>query len=430
VVSETTVPELGLTQWRLSNGITVVLKPTDFKDDEILVQGISPGGASLVPDSAYLSASWASTVVTASGVGGFSAVDLQKVLAGKAVSLRPSISDTEEALYGSGSPKDLETLFQLVHLYATAPRLDSAAFSAMRSRLMTFTENRGRNPEQVFYDTLQVTLTQGHFRERPLTPAQIAAIDPARALAIYRERFADLGDFTFFFVGNLDPAAMRPLVETWLGGLPAAGRRETWRDHGVHPPKGVVKRVVHKGVEPKGRVQLVFTGAPYQDSHENRYVLQSLAEALRIRLREVLREDLGGVYGVAVGAAGQVIPDTSYQVTIGFGADPARLDELVDSTVATIRSFQEAGPADSVVQKVQEAQRRTRETNLRRNAYWLGQLTAYHRVGLDPRALLGYEERVAGLTAEKLRAAARHYIRFDNYVQVTLLPEAPAGGTP
>jgi zinc protease len=423
VARERTIPELGVTEWQLANGITVVLKATDFKDDEILMQATSPGGTSLAPDERYLSASMASTVVNASGAGGFSVVDLQKLLAGKAVSVRPYVSAHEEGLSGSGSPKDLETLFQLAYLYVTAPRLDSAAFSAMRARMLTFTENRGRNPEQVFFDTVQATVSQGHLRQQPLTTERVGAIDPADALAFYRTRFADAGDFTFFFVGNIDLVQMRSLVETWLGGLPTAGRRESWRDHQVRPPAGVVKKVVHKGLEPKARVSLLFTGARYEDSHENRYVLSSLGEALRIRLREVLREDLGGVYGVGVGASSRTIPDTAYQVSIGFGADPARLDELIDSAFATIRGFQESGPADSIVQKVQETQRRGRETNLRRNAFWLGQLAAYRRGGQDPRALLEFDARVASLTAAKIRDAARHYIRFDNYVQVSLLPE-------
>jgi zinc protease len=429
VTAERTIPELGLTEWKLANGITVVLKPTDFKDDEVLVQGISPGGSSLADDDRYLSASMATSVINASGVGAFSAVDLQKMLAGKAVNLSPSVGGTEKVLYGTGSPKDLETLLQLAHLYVTAPRLDTAAFAAFRTRMIAFVENRGRGPETVFSDTLQVTLAQGHPRAAPLSPERIRQVDPADALAFYRERFADAGDFTFFMVGTLDLAAVRPLVETWLGSLPAAGRRETWRDVGIRPPTGVVKKVVRKGIEPKARIQLVFTG-PFDTDAENRYVLQSLGDALRIRLREVLREDLGGVYGVSVGASSSIIPDTSYQVSVGFGADPARLDELLDSTLATIRAFQEGGPADSIVLKVQETQRRNRETSLRLNSYWLGQLLFAHRYGLDPKTILEYEARVAGLTGARIRDAARRYIRFDNYVQVTLLPETPSGGTP
>jgi zinc protease len=429
VVSEQTVPELGLTEWRLANGVTVVLKPTDFKDDEIMVQAISPGGTSLAPDDRYISASMASGVVSASGVGQFRAVDLQKVLAGKAVNLGPIVGGTEEGLFGSGSPRDIETLLQLAWLYATAPRLDSAAFSALRSRLLTFAENRGASPEVVFGDTVQVTMAQGHVRAAPVTAERIRQIDPAQALAFYRDRFADAGDFTFFFVGNIDLAGIRPLIETWLGSLPSAGRQERWRDVGIRPPRGIVKKVVRKGLEPKARTQLLFTG-PFEDGLDQRYALQSLGEALQIRLREVLREDLGGVYGVGVSAFPRVIPDTGYQVSIGFGADPDRLDELVDSTFAVIRSFQQSGPADSIIRKVQEAQRRDRETRVRQNSWWLGQLVAYRRSGLDPRSLLDYERRVASLSPEVVRDAARRYIRLDNYVQVSLMPETPAGGTP
>jgi zinc protease len=428
VSAERAIPELGLTEWRLANGITVVLKPTDYKDDEVVMQAISPGGSSLAPDDRFVSASMASTVINASGVGAFSAVDLNKVLAGKAVRLGPTVGTTDEGFFGTGSPRDIETLLQLAYLYVTEPRLDTAAFAALRGRLETFADNRGRSPEATFSDTLQVTMARGHARAAPLTGETIRRIDPVQAFSFYRDRFADVSDFTFFFVGTIDLAAMRPLIETWLGSLPGAGRQERWRDLGIRPPTGVIKKVVHKGLEPKARVQLVFS-SPFEESFENRYMLESLGEALRIRLREVLREDMGGVYGVSVGASPRVIPDTGASVTVGFGADPARLNELVDSALAVIRVFQSSGPADSIVQKVQETQRRERETNSRRNAWWLGQLVTYHRNALDLRNLLERDRRVASLTAEAIRDAARRYIRFDNYVQVSLFPESgPAGG--
>jgi zinc protease len=425
IVAEETDPQLGLTKWTLANGVHVVLKPTDFKDDEVLMQAVSPGGTSLAPDDRYVSASLASVIVNASGVGAFSAVDLQKVLAGKAVRVNPTIGDTDEGLRGSASPKDLETLFQLAYLYVTAPRLDSAAYASLRQRLLAIVANRGASPEANFQDTLQVTLGQGNPRERPLTPTVVQEADLGQALAFYRDRFADASDFTFYFVGNIDLTAARPLVERYLGGLPSLKRHETWRDLNLPPPTGVVRKTVHKGMEPKGRTQLVFTG-PFRDSRPERYALRALGDALEIRLREVLREDLGGVYGVGVGASSSIAPDTTYSVSIGFGADPARLDELVDSTFTVLRAFQRAGPSDSIVHKVKEAQLRERETSLKQNAYWLSQLVAAQRWGADPHNILTYEQLINGLTAAKIRDAARRYLRLDNYVQVTLVPEAPA----
>jgi len=293
------------------------------------------------------------------------------------------------------------------------------------TRLTAFVENRSQSPEAAFGDTLLVTLAQGHPRGRPMTPQLVAEADLDVALAFYRDRFADLGDFTFFFVGNVDPAVLRPLVETWLGGLPSAGRKETWRDIGMRPPTGIVRKVVRRGLEPKARTQFVFTG-PFTDSREHRHAMRSMRDALQIRLREVLREDMGGVYGVGVGASSSIIPDTTFQVTIGFGADPARLDELVEAVVAEIRALQTAGPSDSVLQKVKESQRRSLETSMRENRYWLGQLVAAQRYGTDPRNLLSYEELISALSADDIRRAAQLYIRLDNYVQVTLMPEAPS----
>ena len=425
VVSERRIEEIGVTEWTLGNGVRVVLKPTDFKADEIVMRAVSPGGTSLATDEDAVSADRATMIVSVSGAGAFSDVELGKVLAGKVARATPFIGDEEEGFSGNASPRDLETMLQLVYLYATAARRDSAAFASLNARLTAFVENRSQSPEAAFGDTLLVTLAQGHPRGRPMTPQLVAEADLDVALAFYRDRFADLGDFTFFFVGNVDPAVLRPLVETWLGGLPSAGRKETWRDIGMRPPTGIVRKVVRRGLEPKARTQFVFTG-PFTDSREHRHAMRSMRDALQIRLREVLREDMGGVYGVGVGASSSIIPDTTFQVTIGFGADPARLDELVEAVVAEIRALQTAGPSDSVLQKVKESQRRSLETSMRENRYWLGQLVAAQRYGTDPRNLLSYEELISALSADDIRRAAQLYIRLDNYVQVTLMPEAPS----
>jgi len=334
VVSREEIPELGVEIWSLSNGARLILKPTDFKDDEVLFNGRSPGGTSLAPDEDYESASWAATLVSIGGAGEFSAVDLQKKLAGKAVSVGPSISELSEGISGAASPKDLETMFQLVYLYFTAPRRDETAVAAFRSRMFTVLANRGANPDAVYGDTVGAVMAQYHPRYLPPTAEMLDAIDLDVALEFYRERFADAGDFTFSLVGAFDPDELLPLVERYLASLPSSGRQETWRDVGVEPPTGVVRRTVHKGLEPKARETLIFTG-DFEFDRENRYTLQSMTEVLRNMLREILREDMGGTYGVGAFGSGSKEPRERYSIRIAFGADPERLDELTSATFRT-----------------------------------------------------------------------------------------------
>ena len=229
---------VGVTEWTLGNGARVLVKPTDFKADEILFTAYANGGTSVAADADFMSASLASQIVALSGVGTLSRVDLGKRLAGKAVRVVPSISETTHGLVGNASPKDLETLVQLAHLYVTAPRLDSAAMQAFRNQVAPFLANRGADPSSVFIDTVRVTMTQHSFRARPLTAATFAEVDPARALAFYRDRYADAANFTFVFVGNVDTTALKPLVERYLASLPATGRREGWRNVSGAPPTG------------------------------------------------------------------------------------------------------------------------------------------------------------------------------------------------
>ncbi|UCC82100.1 MAG: insulinase family protein [Gemmatimonadota bacterium] len=414
--------EIGVQRWTLANGVRVLLKPTDFKDDEILFSSWSPGGTSLASDQDYVAAITASTVVTLAGVGDFSFVDLQKKLAGKAVRVSPSIGSLAEAVGGSASPSDVETMFQLIYLYFTAPRRDSAAFQSLKSRMQAFLANRDADPGSAFSDTLNVTLTQHHVRSRPPTLELYDEMNLDASYEFYRDRFADAGDFFFVFVGNFDPDSLKPLIQTYIGGLPSAGREETWRDVGMRYPTGVIQKTVYKGIEPKSQTRIVFTG-PFEWTRENRYAMRALSNTLRIRLREVLREDMGGTYGVSASGSGTRDPVADYRFSIGFGTAPERLEEMVDAVFLQIDSLQTVGPSQEDIDKVKEMQRRARETDLRENSYWLGQLIAAERYAVDPRNILNYEEMIDGLTAEMVRQAALRYLRTDNYVQVTLYPE-------
>ncbi len=422
IVAEATAAEVGATIWELSNGVRVILKPTDFQDDQILLEGASPGGTSLASDADFVAAATAATVVGAGGVGAFSLVELQRVLAGKAVSVQPYVSELYEGVRAQASPKDVETMFQLVHLFLTAPRRDSAAYLAFRARVEGVLQNRSASPEAAFQDTIQVTLTQHHHRTRPPTVALYREMDLERSMAFYRDRFADASDFTFVVVGSFDPEAVRPLVLTYVGGLPAIDRQETWRDVGIDPPRGVVEREVRRGVEPKSLTEIHFTGL-FEDGRTARYLVRSLAEVLQIRLRERLREELGGTYSVGVSGTSSRYPDAEYAVQISFGSDPDRVEELVGVVFEEITTLTREGPTATDVEKVQEIQRRRRETDRRENRYWLDQLLLYDRYGFPFADLETSGELIDGLTPEAVRGAAARYLTLSNVVRVSLYPE-------
>lgn len=426
VVSERVLAEIGTREWTLANGARVILKPTDFQNDEVLLAARSPGGTSLVSDRDFVAAMTATAAVQAGGVGEWSTTELGKRLAGTVASVGAEIGDLHEGISGVASPRDLQTLFQLVHLRFTAPRLDSVAFEAYRERGRAALRNRGASPEAAWSDTLQRVLAQGHPRARPPSPALFDSLDLRRSLEIYRDRFADAGDFTFFLVGSFDPDSVRPLVERYLGSLPSTGRREQGRDVGIDPPRGIVRRTVRRGREPKARTQIVFSG-PVEWGRENLYALNSLAEVLQLRLRESLREDRGGTYGVGVRASAARDPDAEYRVGIGFGSAPERLDELTEEVWAQVDSLQRFGPTPQEISKVREMQLRERETQMRENGFWIGQLMAYDRYGWDPRDILHFEQRSRSLDAAMIRDAARRFLDAENYVQVSLVPEQARG---
>ena len=417
-----TAPEIGVTTWTLSNGVRVMFKPTDFKADQILVHAYSPGGTSLLPDRDFSAARAASLIVTQGGVGRFNRIDLQKALTGKAVGVSPSIGELSEELNAQASPKDVETMFQLIHLYFTAPRADSAAVLAFKQRQKAAIQNRGASPEAAFSDTLQVILTQHHPRTRPISAAIIDSLDLNRSLAFYKDRFSEAGDFTFVIVGTFSIDSLKPLVLTYLASLPTKGRVEKWRDVGVTPPRGVVKHEVKRGTEPKSLTQLIFSG-PFEWSRANRYVLSSLAEVLRLRLRDVLREDLGGTYGVDIGSEGARDPHPQFQVAIGFGSDPARAEQLTQAVFAQIDSLKRTGPTPAELEKVREIQRREYETGLRENSYWISALSFADQYGEDAKQIPARARLFETLTVDLVRTAARTYLDTGNYVQVRLVPE-------
>ena len=260
VVKENHIKDLDLTEWTLSNGVKVVLKPTDFKNDEIVMSSYSPGGASQAATEDLTAAQMAANIAAQSGFGPFDQMQLQKQLAGKVVRVNMGIGELTEAFYGSTTPQDLETMLQLLYLEFTAPREDSTAYNALMGQMSAFLQNKGASPESIYQDSVLVTFSGHHPRYKPFTMETLKEMDLQKSIAFYKDRFADAGDFTFFFAGNFDLKTIRPLIETYLGGLPSSGRKETWKDVTFDYPANKVENVFHKGIEPKSQNTIIFSG--------------------------------------------------------------------------------------------------------------------------------------------------------------------------
>jgi zinc protease len=422
VAQERLLPEIGVHVWTLSNGARVVLKPTDFKADEILFAAYAPGGTSLAPDSLFIPALTASGVAQMGGLGDLTLTELVKRLSGKVAGAGAFIDEVSQGLSGAASPADLETLFQVVHLRFTAPRVDSTAFLAYQSRAMAELRHRGASPEAVLQDTLQLLLAQGHPRARPPSSEMFEAMDLHRSIEFYRARFADASGFTFFFVGNFHTDSIRPLVERYLASLPGDGGAAGWRDVGIRPPRGVVQRTVRRGSEPKAQTRIVFTG-DFAFERANLYAMNTLAEVLQLRLREVLREELGGTYGAQVGASATRDPYAGYRLSIAFGSAPERVEELTAAVFAQIESLKRVGPTPQEIEKVREMQLRAREVRLRENSFWIGQLLTHHRFGWDLGQIPTTAERARSLGVDVVQRTAQQLLDTRNYVRVSLVPE-------
>ncbi len=422
VLSERRNSRLGTVEWKLSNGATVILKPTDFRDGEIRFSAFSPGGNSLVPDRNAVAAATAAAIVEESGAGAFSKAQLAERLAGTGASVTASIGLLTEGLSGASSSGHAVTLFQLIRLAFTDPRRDEAAFASVKERLRSLLDSRALVPETAFEDTLQVLLAGRHPRAMPWTPVTLERMSLDSSLAVYRDRFSDAGDFTFIFTGDLQPDSLRPLAETWLAGLPSAGRPETWRDPGMRPPRGTVESIVRKGNEQKGRVAIVYTG-PWEPGALNEYRFETMAGFLRIRLREVLAGKLRGAYGVSVAASTVRFPDPAYTLNITFGCPAGRTEELSRIVFREIDDLRKKGPDPDLTARVRELQRRELETDLRRNAYWVERLSACAFQGEDPESIPRRAEWISGLTPGDVRETANRACDDRNRIRVVLLPE-------
>ena len=412
-----------ITELDLDNGVKVFLKPTEFKNDQIVMTSYSPGGHSLASDESFHSASNAASIIGLSGLGDYSNIELQKMMAGKSVSVNPFIRELSEGLQGSSTPEDMETMFQMAHMYFVAPRLDMEAFQSFIARNKGFLKNIRSNPQFYFSDQVQKILSQNHPRGGGFpTEEELDNIDAEEAYRFYQERFADASDFTFWFVGNFDVEGIKPYLTQYLGSLPNLDRNENWKDVGVRPPSGMVKETVYKGTDPKSTVIMSFSDTLDRD-FENNFHFDALAELLNIRLIENLREEQSGVYGVGANANTTSMPYEHFSLQIQFPCSPDNVETLSQEALSIVQEVQTEGLSEENLLKIKEQQRRAFEVNREENNYWASQLRSYFINGWDFNKIPDTPERIANLKAEDIQHIAKTYLDTNNYIQIVLKPE-------
>ncbi len=422
IIAEQKLADLGVTELTFSNGVKAILKPTDFKNDEINFSAYSPGGTSLYADADFQSASNAANIVRSSGLGDFDAITLPKMLNGKKVSVGPYIAERSEGISGFTSPKDLETALQLNYLYFTKPRKDAEIFKGLITQQKGGLSNRENDPNSVYSDTVNAVLGNYNVRRTGPSLQKVEQINLDRAFEIYKERFADASDFTFVFVGSFDVEKMKPLLAQYLGGLPSSNRKEEAKDLGIKIPTGKIAKTVFKGTEQKSTVRLVISGDFIYNS-ENVNKLEALSEILQIKLTERLREDEGGVYSPGAFVSYGKYPTARYSFTITFGCGPENVEKLIAASLDEIAKLRKNGPQAVDLEKFLAEERRSTEVQLKENGFWLGYLVNQYQNQEDPKMLLTYLESLKKLNTENLKQAANQYLIDSNFIRLVLEPE-------
>jgi len=413
---------LGITTLTLSNGLKVVLKPTDFKNDEILFSAFAPGGTSLYSDEDFQSAANAGGIIAAGGAGNYTPDQLDKYLEGKQLSVTPYINERFQGISGGSAGKDLETALQMIYTYFTEPRKDTAIFKGIINRSKASLLNRGDDPKSVFSDTVSAVL--GNYNSRRTGPslAKLDQVSLDKAYTIYKERFADAANFTFTFAGSIDTTTIKPLLEKYLGSLPATHLQEQAKDLDIHTPAGRIEKTFYNGTEPKATVILDFSGA-FDFSPENKVKLDALKEVLEIRLLQRLREDESGVYSPGVFANTAKLPQQRYSFVIQFGCAPQNVDKLIASTLDEISKLKTGGPPQENVDKWRAEEKTSFAPQLKTNDFWLGYINGQLQNNEDPDEVNHYNALLDKVTTAGLKEMAAKYLSGDNYIRLVLKPE-------
>ncbi|MGH1385483.1 M16 family metallopeptidase [Kordia sp.] len=410
VINKSTNAAIGVTTMTLSNGAKVIFKKTDFKNDEILFSAYSLGGTSLYSDADFKAIGFANGGLGEAGVNGFSKVDLRKMMSGKIARVRPYIGSYREGFNGSTTPKDLETLFQMTHLYFTKLNKDEKAYNSYLTKQKGFLTNIMKSPQFYFQFEMGKFMNEKNPRYQGFpTPEAMDASDYDLAFEKYQERFADAGDFNFYFVGNVDEQKLQEYVEKYLASLPGKNSNEKPNFSTFRPLAGKHTKIIEKGKDPKSSVQIIFNGKAEYNSKEAR-AMQFLGDILSIKLIEKLREQEGGVYGASASGSIRSFPYGWFNMRISFPCGPENVDKLKDAALAELQEIIDNGPTDKDVSKVKEAALLDNKEQVKKNRFWLRYLSNTDYMKRNPNRTLKFETSVNEVTAKDIQNVGQKYL--------------------
>lgn len=426
VVKEAALKNVDATEWTLSNGAKVVIKKTDFKENEIRLQAFSNGGTSLYKVDDLASAEMLSGFVSSFGLGKFDQMSLQKLLTGKEVKLSPYLSNLREGFTGNSSVKDFETMLQMVYMYFEQPRFDEEAFNALKGRYMAFVANMDADINKAFRDSVSMTSTNHNPRTILFNTNMINDLDFEKMKKVYEDRFVDASDFTFVFVGNIDPEKAKPMIESYLGSIKDIDREDNWKDNGVdYPEKDTYNHFEREMETPKTTINIDFHG-DIQYSKQNSVMMDLLAELLNKRYLDVIREEEGGSYGVGVRAGVDKFPREEYNLLIRFDTDPTKADKLKGMVYDEVQNLFKLGVQEDELIEAKKNFIKERQENLRKNGYWLGVIQHEYVYGEPMLSLEAYEKMINSITKEQVEKFAKKYLTAPAKIEVVMSPKQKA----
>ena len=409
----------GTTEWTLSNGMKVIYKQTTFKDDEIRMSAYSEGGLTALPQDDPYTLQVLPEIITLGGVGEFSAIDLPKVLAGKKVSVYPQINTYSEGMTGFSSPKDLETMMQLIYLYFTAPRADEEAFASEMQRTKAMLKNMELNPMITLSDSLNKVMYNNHPLVKRMTVEDYDKVDYAKAMEMYKDRFSDPNNFTFTFVGNIDVETFKPLVEQYLASLKKNKRKENWKNIGLElTNEDYVTHYQREMKDPKTSVYMIYNGDMEYNLY-NQVYMSVLSDVLDIVYTKTIREEQGGTYGVGVMGSTNNRPDDDFRFLIAFDTNDEVYATLMDIAKAGLKDVAENGPRQEDLSKVLENKLKKRTEQLQENRFWISAIESQTRDNID--IISEYENIIKGATVESVAEFAKQVLN-GNLKEVVQLP--------